>query len=227
MNGQKMTVNSEAGKNADGKVLWLEKLGCADLIKAILTQSFSDSVVYYGERSESAAARRILSLMNRGGERIRVFPLSLSLEKNSPDGQVLNYKVIEDMSLCINRFLDIYAGGRSLRMKNAVTCCMSVWLRRRVPFAVIVESKAKLMKGKSHTIKFSGNPANRTLYSLYRDRGFTVKESSDRLGYMRPLGRMLKLTASDWKVRSTGLGKNMGCGFWDQTALVLCDPSWT
>lgn len=190
-----MTINGEKKGGRRARVLWLERLRALDVLTAVLLQPFYSRVIYYGERGESALARQILAFIRRCKISINISAMSLSLEKDRPDGQTVAYKLDEDTRLYGERFFKEHFSDRSVRMKNAIKCYMSMWLRDMAVFAVIAESKAMPMRDRHHVIRFQRHPMNKTLCRLYRERGFTVKESRGFLNYIMRVARILKLTA--------------------------------
>ncbi|MFA5340046.1 MAG: hypothetical protein WC317_07885, partial [Candidatus Omnitrophota bacterium] len=194
-----MSAGSKISKERNARALWLEKLSVLDVITAGLLRPFSNRVVYYGAGGESVFAHAILDLMKQYNISLKVFPVNLSLEKERPDGQTLEYKVSEDMLLLGERSLDVYAGGRPLRLKNAINCYIAETLRERIAFAVIVGSRAKSMRNKNHVIRFERYSMNKMLCRLYEERGFIVKESLGLAGYMRDVKTILSLVKNTVK----------------------------
>ncbi|MDD5072701.1 MAG: NTP transferase domain-containing protein [Candidatus Omnitrophica bacterium] len=196
-----MTAGSATAQKKGPKTLWLEKLGAPDVVAAGLSRPFSGRVIYYGDRSVSAPARFILALAERFRVGLNVFPVSLSLEKESPDGETLAYEVNEDMLLCGDRAVKTYADGRPLRLKNAIKCYISESLRGKIVFAVIARSKAALMRDKDHILRFERHPMNEMLRRLYEERGFAIKESGGMFEYAQRARTILSLVKSAVKAR--------------------------
>ena len=177
----------------NARVTWLEGLRAMDVVAACLSQPFSGGAVYYGEAGESVSARCMLALIKRCKIRVDLFPVSLSLAKESPEGQTLVYNVSEDMFLCGEKLFKGSMGDRPLRIKNAISCLMSAWLRNRIAFAAIAGSKAKTMRNKNHVIRFERNSMNKMLCRLYEERGFVVKETWGIYEYIRNAKTILSL----------------------------------
>lgn len=190
-----MSVNGQIKQRRYAEALWVEKLGVLDIVSTVFLRPSSDKAIYYGERGESYPARKILSLIKLFKIRLNIFAISLSLEKEDPDGSTLSYKAREDLLLCCEKFIEKYLSGRSLRFKNAVKCHLSDTLRSRIAFASIIESKTKQMRDKRHIIRFKKHPANKILYRFYEERGFVVKESASMFGYKHVVN-MLRLIAN-------------------------------
>ncbi|MFA5339645.1 MAG: hypothetical protein WC317_05835, partial [Candidatus Omnitrophota bacterium] len=138
-------------------------------------------------------ARKMIAFIKRRKARLNVFPFSLSLEKEGPDGQTLAYDANEDTLLLCERSLEAYAGGRPLRLKNAISCYISTMMSDKAAFAVVARTRAKTMKDNAHAIRFERHPMNKMLCRLYEERTFIVKESLGLAGYMRDVKTILSL----------------------------------
>ncbi len=160
------------------KIIWVERLGAADLTMLFIETLFSRAFVRYDENRVSGSAGRFLRALQERGVCKNFHAAKLSLQKKDAEGFAANYSMENDMDNCITAFCSTYLGGESDRFKNAARLYIASCLTYRATFVTMVEAEPDFRdRTVSNTLYIKRHPLNSIIIDYYRAKGYRVRES--------------------------------------------------
>lgn len=171
-----------------GSIVWVEKLGVAEICILGVRRFFSNLEVRYDRHNVTEAAKRALGFFKFFRLSVVFFAVSLSLEKRGLNSPTLQYRADENLRACINRFNNETSEASNERYRNMFRCYIAAFLRKRLTFAAAVEGEVDSMinsRDVKHEIYFSRHPLNIMIMALYEEKGFVVKQSACYMEHLK------------------------------------------
>jgi hypothetical protein len=170
------------------RVIWIQRLGCAELALCIVRRLFRDVSVRYGDNGASRSSELLLRLLKRAGfcKDFESFPGMPSDRKDSR-GATLFYKIYEDMERCISQFNKACMDDEPEWFKNMTASYVLNWTSSPFHFIVVARQEMVRLGGAEHVIRISGYPAHTIIKRFYKSDGFRIETSISLADRLKPV----------------------------------------
>lgn len=165
------------------KIIWVEKLGIAEIILLLIKYFFSDITVRYDEHRVSTLVKRFLNLLGKLNVSMNMHPANLSLNKKDSKGYALKYQMEENLNICLEGFCRHYIPDEPEWFKRMSKSYLGSFLSHRISFITMIEAKSGDLKGIKHEIFIVRHPVNSLVMKYYQQKGFNIKQSFSVRGY--------------------------------------------
>lgn len=155
--------------------IWIEQLTALDSIIFIVKSLFEDIVVKYDENKVSPMAKLLIFFLNSLSLSKKFYPARLTLGKKDTNGYALNYKMQENLDICLERYCKQYFPKETVRFKKMVKSYIAQYLFYRITFITMVESEPDFQKNPCQNILYlSASPFNSIIVDFYKQKGYCL-----------------------------------------------------
>ena len=159
------------------KIIWAEKLGIIELITLYSQNIFSDNLVCYDEHQISFWVRWVLNVLKRLNLLRHISPAELTLNEKDSKGYAINYRREKILDFCGEEFCKLYIPDNPDWFKKMTKSYIAKLLFYQATFITMVESKIRDTENQKHVLYLVRHPLNSLLFSFYKKKDLTIKES--------------------------------------------------
>lgn len=202
--GQALKMRSR--KKSNIRTVWVEKLGCPDIINLFFRSLFYDTIVRYDENRVSLKTGRVLYFLQYCGICNNFYPAQLTLDKKDAQGYSVYYRFSDDLDACLEKFCRKYFNKEPVSVRKMVKSYINFFIYNRVSFIAMVEEKDDFRyqeRNVKHIFYLVRHPLNSVIISFYQEKGYAFAQSPfsyiEIKYFLRPLYHLVLLLCAPFR----------------------------